>query len=154
MTLLRSWNTYSLGICAFVGLMLSAPMAISQEAGDGPPESGIVEPEPEGGRLGDLPNDQIRQFQMRRACEEDLPECLPEIRAIIDAERRNRNWMGIGIGSVLLLIFLLARREAEKKKQKDARELSHHRALGQRMKHRWRHEEEDPYKDNDPLGDE
>ncbi len=73
----------------------------------GPPESGVVEPEQEGRRLGNLPNDQIRQFQMRRAFEEDLPECLPQIRAMMDEEQRNRNWMAFGIGSVLLLVFLL-----------------------------------------------
>ena len=62
--------------------------------------------------------------------------------------------MGLGIGGVLLLLFLVALREPQKKKEKLAREMSHHRKLGERMKSRYRDETKDPYKDSDPLGDE
>ena len=134
-------------------MLAVSPAVYAQEAGDGPPESGVVEPD-EGRRLGNLPNDQIRQFQMRRACEEDLPECLPQIRAMIEEEQRNRNWMAFGIGSVLFLVFLLALREGEKKKRRHQQQMAQHRALGEKIKHKWRHEVDDPYKDSDPLGDE
>lgn len=122
-------------------LALNGPVASAQEAVDGPAESGIVEPEQEGRRLGNLPNDQIRQFEMRRACEEDLPECLPEIREIMERDRRNRNWMAFGICSVLLLLVLLALREGKKKKRRLQREMAEHRALGERVKNRWRRPE-------------
>ncbi len=76
----RHWTLPFLGLCALAFTLQGAPVTHAQEAGDGPPPSGIVEePQPgedgSGRRLGNLPNDQIRQFQMRRACEEDLPEC-------------------------------------------------------------------------------
>lgn len=101
-----------------------------------------------------MPNDQIRQFQMRRACEEDRPDCLPQIREMLERERRNQMWMGIGIGGVLLLIVLLAMREAEKKKKRQAAELARHKRLGQKLKSKWGDEVRDPYKNADPLGDD
>ncbi len=94
------------------------------------------------------------QFKMRRDCEMDLPECLPAIREIIDTEKRNRMWMGLGILGILTLLVLVAMREAEKKKQRDQKEWAHHNQLGERIKHKWRSEVTDPYKDKDPLGDE
>ncbi|MEQ9110466.1 MAG: hypothetical protein RIF37_14490 [Rhodospirillaceae bacterium] len=138
------------GVSAFV----VPSSAVAQEAGDGPPESGFLQPETEGQRLGNIPNDQIRQFQMRRACEQDLPECLPAVRAIIEEERRNRMWMAIGIVAILVLVALLAIRESDKKKKKVDAEMRQHRKLGQRLKSKWRGAVKDPYKDHDPLGDE
>lgn len=128
--------------------------AVAQDAGGGPPESGVVEPEDEGRRLGNMPNDQMRQFKMRRDCEMDLPECLPAIRAIIEAEERERMYLGFGIAGVLLLLFLVALREGEKKKKRLAKEMAHHRKLGKRLKAKWGDEVKDPYKDHDPLGDD
>lgn len=143
-------------VFGFFSLMLvsGAPVAFAQEAGDGPPESGIVEPEDDGRRLGNVPNDQIRQFRMRRACEMDLPECLPAIREIIEAEERQRMYMGLGIAGVLLLLILVAMREGEKKKKRLAKEMARHRKLGERVKAKWGEQAKDPYKDHDPLGDD
>lgn len=126
----------------------------AQDAGGGPPESGLVEPENEGRRLGNVPNDQMRQFKMRRDCEMDLPECLPAIRAIIEAEKRERMYLGFGIAGVLLLIFLIALRESEKKKKRVAKEMARHRKLREKVKARWGEQVKDPYKDVDPLGDD
>ena len=142
-------------LAASVILLTGASSSVvAQEAGDGPPESGFIRPDSDGRRIGDIPNDQIRQFQMRRACEQDLPECLPAVRAIIDEERRNRMWMAIGIVAILVLLALIAIREADKKKQKVDAEMRQHRKLGERLKAKWRGAVKDPYKDNDPLGDE
>lgn len=142
---------FGFGALMFVS---GAPVAFAQEAGDGPPQSGIVEPEDDGRRLGNVPNDQMRQFKMRRACEMDLPECLPAVREIIEAEERQRMYMGVGIAAVLLLIVLLAMRESEKKKKRVAKEMAKHRKLGKRLKSKWGEQAKDPYKDHDPLGDE
>lgn len=140
----------------FVALTLvsGSSLSFAQDAGDGPPESGIVEPEDDGRRLGNMPNDQMRQFKMRRACEMDLPECLPAVREIIEAEERERMYMGLGIAAVLLLIALLALRESEKKKKRVAKEMAKHRKLGKRLKSKWGDKVKDPYKDHDPLGDD
>lgn len=137
-----------------LALVCAIPSASAQEAGDGPPASPIVEPEDEGRRLGNVPNDQMRQFKMRRDCEMDLPECLPEIRAIIEAEERQRMYMGFGIAGVLLLLILVAMREAEKKKKQHAKDMARHRKLGERVKAKWGEQAKDPYKDADPLGDD
>ena len=146
-----------LHISALFGALLIAaalPSAVSaQEAGDTTPPSGIIEEETDGRRLGDLPNDQMRQFELRRACEEDLPECLPWVREQLEEERRNRMWMGIGIAGVVMLIYLLAKRESAQKRAKHAREMRYHRKLGARVAKKWRSETKDPYKDADPLGD-
>lgn len=131
----------------------SSSSANAQESADNPPPSGIVGEEPEGRRLGNMPNDQIRQFQMRKACEEDLPECLPHIRAQLEEERRNRLWMGVGIGGVLLLIYLLAKRESDRKKAMNRREARRHKKIGERVAKKWRKEAQDPYADADPLAD-
>ena len=136
-------------------VLLSTVSPVSaQEAGDGPPASGFIRPDSDGRRIGDIPNDQIRQFQMRRACEQDLPECLPAVRAIIEEERRNRMWMAVGIAAILVLLALVAIREADKKKKRVAAEMRQHRELGHRLKGKWRGAVKDPYKDKDPLGDE
>lgn len=127
---------------------------LAQEAGDGPPASPIVEPEDDGRRLGNVANDQMRQFKMRRDCEMDLPECLPAIKAIMEAEKRNRTYMGLSIAGVLLLLILVAMREAEKKKKLHAKEMARHRKLGARLKSKWGDQVKDPYKDHDPLGDD
>jgi len=137
-----------------LALVWNATLASAQEAGDGPPANPIVEPDDEGRRLGNVPNDQMRQFKMRRDCEMDLPECLPEIRAIMEEEKRNRTYMGLSIAGVLLLLVLVAMREAEKKKKQHAREMAHHRKLGERVKAKWGEQVKDPYKDADPLGDD
>lgn len=84
----------------------------------------------------------------------DLPECLPEIRAIIEAEKRQRMYLGFSIAGVLLLTFLIALREAEKKKKRLAKEMAHHRKLREKVKAKWGEEVKDPYKDVDPLGDD
>lgn len=128
--------------------------AIAQQAGSGPPESGIVAAPDDARRLGNVTNDQMRQFKMRRDCEMDLPECLPAIREIIEEEKRNRMWMGLGILGILALLLLVAMREGEKKKKREQKEWAHHHKLGERIKHKWRSEVTDPYKDKDPLGDE
>lgn len=163
MNKLYRFTLRSLGLTLGVafGVMLvfavSVTPTLAQESGDGPRPSGIV-PEPvpgqDGRRLGNVPNDQIRQFQMRRACEQDLPECLPQIREMMEEERRNRNWMTAGIVGVLVLLVLVAMRESERKKKRLAKEMAQHRRLGERLKHKWGDEVKDPYKDSDPLGDD
>lgn len=152
-------KSFITAIALFLAFAVSS--AEAQESRDGPPESGIVQPSDDGPRrLGNLPNDQMRQFRMREACENDLPECDPRIRAQLEEERRNRMWMSAGIISVLLLAFLIALRESQRQRQKHKRDLAYHRRLGERIKKRWRDEESspyrnhDPYKDSDPLGDE
>lgn len=141
-------------LAVFLFSLLFVPLAAAQRAGGGPPESGIVTPSDEPRRLGNVVNDQMRQFKMRKDCELDLPECLPAIRAIIEQEKRDRMWMGLGILAVLLLLVLVAMREGEKKKMQSEKEWAHHKKLGERIKSKWRGEVTDPYKDKDPLGDE
>ena len=135
---------FQLGFLSFMLLVLNGPVVLAQEASDVLPENGSVETEQEGRRLGNLPNDQIRQFQMRRACEEDLPECLPEIREIMERDRRNRNWMAFGICSVLIILAVLALREGKKKKLRLKHEMAEHHALGERIKNKWRYKRDDP----------
>lgn len=139
---------------ALAGFSGGVTSAAAQQAGSGPPESGVVAAPDDGRRLGNVVNDQMRQFKMRRDCEMDLPECLPAIREIIEQERANRMWMGVGILAILTLLVLIAMREAEKKKKRDQKEWANHQKLGERIKHKWRSEVTDPYKDKDPLGDE
>jgi hypothetical protein len=142
-----------LSVAVLIAVTAMSPAVQAQESGDASPPSGVVEPSEEGRRLGNVPNDQIRQFNLRRACEEDLPECLPWVRAQMEEERRNRMWMGAGIGGMLLLIFLLAKRESDRKRARQAREAREHRKLGARVAKKWRNEVKDPYGDADPLGD-
>jgi hypothetical protein len=151
--MIRLTRALALGFFAALTIGVISP-ALAQQAGDGPPVSGIVPLDNEGKRLGNVVNDQVRQFKMRRDCELDLPECLPEIRTIIEDQRRSRMYMGIGIVAILLLIVLLAMRESEKKKERMAKELANHLKLGHRVKSKWRNAVKDPYKEADPLGDE
>lgn len=130
------------------------PAAYAQRAGGGPPESGVVTPSDEPRRLGNVVNDQMRQFKMRKDCELDLPECLPAIREIIEQEKRDRMWMGLSILAILVLLLLVVMRESEKKRAQADKEWAHHKKLGERIKAKWRGEVTDPYKDKDPLGDE
>ncbi|NKB44437.1 MAG: hypothetical protein GKS03_09195 [Alphaproteobacteria bacterium] len=140
-------------LIAILFSLIFAPLAVAQQAGGVPPEAGVV-PSDEPRRLGNVVNDQMRQFKMRKDCELDLPECLPAIRAIIEEEKQNRMWMGFGITAVVLLLVLVAMREGEKKRVQAEKEWAHHHKLGDRIKAKWRGEVTDPYKDSDPLGDE
>ena len=141
-------------VALFVAFAFATPSSgLAQEAGENPPPSGVVAEEPEGRRLGNMPNDQIRQFQMPKACEEDLPECLPQIRAQLEKERRDRLWMGGGIAGVLALIYLLAKRESDRKRRLNRRAARKHQKLGERIARKWRNEVKDPYADADPLED-
>ncbi|MBT5241492.1 MAG: hypothetical protein HN793_12655 [Rhodospirillaceae bacterium] len=142
-------------LAVFLFSLLFIPPAAAQLPGGVLPEAGIaVTPSDEPRRLGNLVNDQMRQFKMRKDCELDLPECLPAIRAIIEQEERDRMWMGLGILAILLLLVLVAMREGEKKRAQSEKEWANHKKLGDRIKAKWRGEVTDPYKDSDPLGDE
>jgi len=113
-------------------------LAQEVEVEEGLPNSEIVQTEEsEGRRLGNLPNDQIRQFKMRKACELDQPDCLPHIREMLEAERRNRNWMALSITGVLFVLVLVSLRESERKKKRLAKEMASHKRLGERLKRKW-----------------
>ena len=114
-------------------LLLGAP-ALAQET---PVQEATPDAEFEeqtGRRLGDIPNDQIRQFRLRRACELDLPECPPAIREILEQERKNRIYMSgliIGIFVLVILVMIRASQQKDKENKKLAREF---KSIGQRVK--------------------
>ncbi|MFL2770140.1 MAG: hypothetical protein ACJZ9F_03935 [Rhodospirillaceae bacterium] len=125
-------------LAVIIAIIFSEVPVLAQEDEEALPNSGSVQPEEsEGRRLGNLPNDQIRQFKMRKACELDQPDCLPHIREMLEAERRNRNWMALSITGVLFVLVLVSLRESQRKKKRLAEEMASHKRLGERLKRKW-----------------
>lgn len=55
----------------------------------------------------------VRQVRERRACEQDLPTCRPEIRAQLEAERRRIRYglTGLALGASVLGVLLWKRNQ-------------------------------------------
>ena len=51
-----------------------------------------------------------RQIRERRACEQDLPECRPEIRVQLEAERKRLGFGLTGLAAGVLIIGYILRR--------------------------------------------
>ena len=56
---------------------------------------------------GGFPDKRMRDFQLRRACELNLPTCLPQVRRQIEQQNSKRIWMASMIVGVLFLVFLM-----------------------------------------------
>ncbi len=67
-----------------------------------------------------------RQTRERRACEQDLPECRPEIRIQLEAERRRLGFglMGLAVGVLITGYFLRRRlRSIQRNEREDLKKL-------------------------------
>lgn len=79
-----------------------------------------------------FPDARMRDFERQRACEQNLPTCLPQVRRQMEQRRTNQMWMGGMIGGVLILIFLLAARASKQKKLEQQEELRRGREASRR----------------------
>lgn len=70
-----------------------------------------------------FPDARMRDFDRQRACEQNLPTCLPQVRRQMEQRQTKQLWMGGMIGGVLVLIFLLAVRANNQKKEEQQEEL-------------------------------
>ena len=135
-----------------LGFLLTQPAVAQQPQTDPPPAAEFEEQT--GRRLGDIPNDQIRQFRLRRACEQNLPECPPHIRAQLEQERKNRLYMSSMIIGVFVLVILLMIRASQQKQKQNKRLAQDFKNIGHRVK-KYKgaappDEDEDEHKDQDP----
>lgn len=79
-----------------------------------------------------FPDARMRDFERQRACEQNLPTCLPQVRRQMEQRRTNQMWMGGMIAGVLALIFLLAARASKQKKLQQQEELRRGREASRR----------------------
>ncbi len=83
-----------------------------------------------------FPDARMRDFERQRACEQNLPTCLPQIRRQMEERRANQMWMSAMIVGVLVVIGLLIVRAHNKKKSEDKQILARSRqtARGRKQK--------------------
>ena len=83
---------------------------------------------------GGFPDNRMQDFQKRRACEQNLPTCLPQVRRQIERERSNRLWMGGMTGGVLVLISLMVVRANRQKVIEQQQMMARSRQAARRRK--------------------
>jgi lauroyl/myristoyl acyltransferase len=97
---------------------------------------GLSAPEVHAQASQGFPDARMRDFERQRACEQNLPTCLPQIRQQMEKRRENQMWMSAMIIGVLVIIGLLIVRAHNKKKLEDKQMLARSRqtARGRKSK--------------------
>ena len=102
---------------------------------------------------GGFPDKRMEDFQKRRACEQNLPTCLPQVRRQIEQERSSRIWMGSMVGGVLLLLALMVVR-ANRQRQIESQQLvAKSRQAARRRKEQQRSGNQDVFEEDEDDDD-
>ncbi len=95
----------------------------------------------------------MQDFQKRRACEQNLPTCLPQVRRQIEQERSRRIWMASMVGGVLALLALMVVR-ANRQKQIESQQLvAKSRQAARRRKEQQKSGTQDIFEDDEDDDD-
>lgn len=102
---------------------------------------------------GGFADKRMQDFQRRRACEQNLPTCLPQVRRQMEQERRNQMWMGGMIAGVMFLTFLMIVR-ANRQKQIEQQQLLAKGRQAARQRKEMRRKAKKGDEDEDDFDDE
>lgn len=99
-----------------------------------------------------FPDARMRDFDRQRACELNLPTCLPQIRRQMEERDVLQMWQSAMIIGVLALIGLLVVRANNEKKKKDQEMLAKSRQAARKRKEqtRQRDDDDDDFDDGQP----
>lgn len=90
-----------------------------------------------------FPDARMQDFERQRACELNLPNCLPQIRRQMEEREVLQMWQSGMIIGVLVLIGLLVVRANNQKKQKDQEMLAKSRQAARKRKEQTRKRDDD-----------
>lgn len=90
-----------------------------------------------------FPDARMQDFERQRACEKNLPTCLPQIRRQMEQREVAQRWQSAMIVGVLVLIGLLVVRANNKKKLEDQQMVARSRQAARKRKEKSAAEEDD-----------
>lgn len=93
-----------------------------------------------------FPDARMRDFERQRACEQNLPTCLPQIRRQMEQRRANQMWISTMIFGVLVVVGLLIVRAHNKKQLEEKQMLARSRQAA-----RGRKQKDSSSNDDDPF---